>query len=265
MSRNFTGVNADNINLGDLANAKFDKNVAWTVAAFIRIEVLTGDERCVISKFVADARDQYIFTSDPTAPHGMKIHHSGTTFEGSFAISADTWYLVAGESDGGGTTDDMGLIVIGMDSTVHENSRFTPNASDATNNVADIVIGGRDPGQGGDNMDGDIAHVIYVDAELTQGDLLQYLHRPALMAAAWAAEHGVQFYLPIIGGSPEPDWSGKLNNGTVNGTTVSDMPPVAWNYGFDFGWQGAFTAAVVNPAFLFERRRFADIPLVVRN
>ena len=46
-------------------------------------------------------------------------------------------------------------------------------------------------------------------------------------------------------GSPDPDWSGQANNMTVAGTTVADHVRLGLPFGFDLGWQGAFTAAAV--------------------
>ena len=51
--------------------------------------------------------------------------------------------------------------------------------------------------------------------------------------------------IEMVGGSPEPDWSGVGNNGAVTNTSVADHPPIAPLF-HDFGdWPGAFTAAAV--------------------
>src|SRR3990172_4138139 len=49
----------------------------------------------------------------------------------------------------------------------------------------------------------------------------------------------------VRGSSPDPDWSGQANNMTVAGTTVADHVRLGLPFGFDLGWQGAFTAAAV--------------------
>jgi len=54
---------------------------------------------------------------------------------------------------------------------------------------------------------------------------------------------GLVLYIPLIGASPEPDFSGNALNGTVTGTSVADHAPVAPPFGFDMGWMGAFAAA----------------------
>ena len=53
------------------------------------------------------------------------------------------------------------------------------------------------------------------------------------------------FYAPIFGvGSPEPDYSGGGRHLTLNSVpTQQDHAPVAPQFGFGLGWQGAFTAA----------------------
>lgn len=45
--------------------------------------------------------------------------------------------------------------------------------------------------------------------------------------------------------SPEPDWRGgaTYNLALASTPTIADHPPVALPYGFDLGWEGAFTAA----------------------
>jgi hypothetical protein len=45
------------------------------------------------------------------------------------------------------------------------------------------------------------------------------------------------------GTSTQPDWSGNGNAGTVTGATVGDHVPLGPPFGYDLGWEGAFTAA----------------------
>lgn len=60
----------------------------------------------------------------------------------------------------------------------------------------------------------------------------------------------LKFYAPLHGYSPEPEIV-QGYQGTVNGTVVSDHPPVAPPFGFDHGWQGMFTeVAAVKPYYL---------------
>ena len=42
----------------------------------------------------------------------------------------------------------------------------------------------------------------------------------------------MQYYLPLIGESPEHDWSDKTNEGTVTGALVGENPPIGALYGY---------------------------------
>jgi hypothetical protein len=114
------------------------------------------------------------------------------------------------------------------DGTVLENG-LTGTGTDAAVQTANVILAGRDGG--GNNLDGDMAHAFTINGELTLAEIQQYRLSPAKTLADWNRKHGSTFYLPLIGLSPEPDWSGSGNNGTVNGTTVSDMPPTKTGYG----------------------------------
>lgn len=48
----------------------------------------------------------------------------------------------------------------------------------------------------------------------------------------------LKMYLPLGVASPEPDWSGNGNSGTINGTLpIGDHAPVGPSFGFDIGHQ----------------------------
>lgn len=73
---------------------------------------------------------------------------------------------------------------------------------------------------------------------LTLGELESVRYRGGFSTRA------ALFQLALFGtGSPEPDWSGNANNGTVTGAIQGDHAPAGPMFGFDYGWQGAFTAA----------------------
>ena len=244
MARNFNNSDSDRVNLGNVFS--FDKDVPWTVVCFARYENLTVDERAVISKLEpGDSTNwQFEILTKNTAPHKLVVY--GSNFDiiitGGTTIAVDTWYLVGLVSTGGGTTDDYELFALGMDGTVLENSvKGTPDP-DSSNNAADVVIGGRMTS--GDNHDGDVAHAACFDEQWVLQDFKDYLHSPARTAARHAAN--TIFYLPLIGVSPEPDFSPNTNTGTVAGTTISNGPPIGPLFGY--GTDRGFTVAAVGGA-----------------
>jgi hypothetical protein len=50
------------------------------------------------------------------------------------------------------------------------------------------------------------------------------------------------FYAPILGASPEPDYTAGGRALTLTGTTVTSHAPVMPLFAFETGWRGAFTA-----------------------
>jgi hypothetical protein len=62
MSRNFTDSNADEIDLGDVFN--YDKDEAWTCGAFVKFDVIAGDQRSIITKYTTGSDRQLRFESD---------------------------------------------------------------------------------------------------------------------------------------------------------------------------------------------------------
>ncbi len=60
-----------------------------------------------------------------------------------------------------------------------------------------------------------------------------------------------RFYyeLGFNGTGSQADWSGNGNAGTVTNATIADHVPLGPPFGFDLGWQGAFTAARVSPVY----------------
>lgn len=230
MARNFNNTSSDRLVLGDIF--AFDKDVAWSVAAFCRFEELTVDERAIVSKMnsVSGTLEQFELLATKESPPTFRVYSGSfvTVITGATTVTTGTWYLVGVVSTGGGTTDDLELFALTMDGTVIEDSvKGTPEAT-ASSNTADVEIGCR--ADGGDTMDGDLAHVVCVSTQWGLQDFKDYLRAPARKVAREAAN--AVFYHPIIGDSPEPDFSANTNTGTVTGTTVSNGPPIGPLFGY---------------------------------
>jgi len=98
-----------------------------------------------------------------------------------------------------------------------------------------------------DRMDGALFCTAYFkDREFTKQDILNYLRNPFRVRKQYSID--CVYFLPMgENASPEPDWSGNGNNGTVNGTAygIVSNPPVAPWAPFGEGWFGQAQAAAV--------------------
>lgn len=253
MSRNFNNSAGDRVDLGDVAGLDFDRTAMWTCVCFCRFEDLTGDERGLITKWdLGDsASRQFMLQTKKTAAHVFVVFTGGSTaLNGGATITTDTWYLVGCANDGSGT---LTLFSFTMDGTVLDDAVSGTSEANTSINAADIELGGRMGG--GDNHDGDIAHAAYFTRQWVLQDFKDYLRSPARKAARESANPG--FYLPLIGASPEPDWSGNKNNGTVAGTTITNNPPVIpYSAGF---WGHGPLIEVAAPGGFFTRRYYDDL------
>ena len=241
MARNFNNSDTDRVDLGNIF--AYDRDVAWTAVCFCRFEDLTGDERGLITKWDAEGANlgrQFQLQTKKTAAHVFQILSGGGTFiPGGATITTDTWYLAGVTCDGSQT---LRLFSLGMDGTVLDNAVSGTAAADATTNASEVELGGRE--DSGDNHDGDIAHAATFSTQWVLQDFKDYLRAPARTAARFAGSP--VFYLPLIGVSPEPDFSPNTNTGTVTGTTVSNGPPIGPLFGY--GTDRGLTVAAVGGA-----------------
>lgn len=244
MARNFDSTNPDLITLGDLAGAKFDKDDTWSVLGFFRIENSAGDDRAIVSKWgVTEVRQFLMATAGGTAPVPLALDMAAANrVTGGNNVELNTWYLGAAICNGIGS-GGLRMILLGMDGTVLDNA--TGDAVDPTTQTAVIEIGVK--GATGDPMEGDIAHVAYFNITFSLQDVKDYLRAPARTVARHAGN--AVFYLPLIGVSPEPDFSPNTNTGTVTGTTVGEGPPIGplFGYGTDRGFTVAAPVGGANP------------------
>ncbi len=92
------------------------------------------------------------------------------------------------------------------------------------------------------NIEGLIARVALWNVALADNDVRMF-HAGA--SPVRIRPDALVGYWEIYGAdSPEPDWSGQGNGMTLtNSPAQADHAPVASPFGFDLGWQGAFTAA----------------------
>ena len=247
MARGNDGSSGNFIDLGDITAARFERAETWTALAFFNLSASTPDDSAFITKY-ASGVSQFLFRTDnQAAPTNVEVGHGNDTaviINGASSIELNTWYLSAVICDGTSSAGDITLYTLGMDGTVIDDGVTGDSNPDESNLTTPVRLMTRT--STADELNGSMAHAAYIRSVLTKQDVFDYLYQPAKVVAKFkGVGNGVPFYQPLGLGSPEPDFSGSSNNGTVTGTpTITDNPPIAPWYGFDLGWQGAFTAAV---------------------
>lgn len=235
MARDFDGTSSDRIDISDTADLNAQSNM--TVMAWARFNAVASDG-VLLSKTVFDGdseQEGFIFFFDNSAPGGPDrisffIKDSGGTdrVDSVAAEVADEWHHWAAVLDD--ADDEMRLYKDGV--LVNTTTSVTRTPGTNTN----VLRLGMDTEAGATRLhDGRLAHCCFNNIDLTVGEI-----RHAM--AHGAVRHNLVFHLPILGtGSPERDWSGNGNHGTVTGTSQADHAPVGPYFAFDRGWPGAFT------------------------
>lgn len=187
----------------------------------------------MVSKFGPDSGDTQFECSvgSGTAPEILRVKTGdGHVFTGSAVFSLNTWYMVGVTCDGTASANDMNIYVATMDGNYDSNYNpaVATHQGDASTLTGPIQYGASGEPSFRYWFEGDIAHGVYVDAELSSSEILAYLRHPTIMAAVFNAKYGLQFYHPLGFGSPEPDYSGNQNDGAISGTpSISAMPPTS--------------------------------------
>ena len=240
MARNFATTN--NLSFGDLTI--FDGLGAISCAMWINPDALTNDARFV-GKGGADAGSQSIlFTMDTAANGQARIVISDGVSRwvadtGDSVIATGAWEHLAYVCSGG---DSGAIYKNAVSQTLTNVIAQTPST---INNTARLFRIGADEDTAG--IDGNIAEVSLWNRALSLAEV-----EIAYRAGPWAVPKGLLMYVPIFGiVSPESDFSGNNNHGTVTGTTRIDHPP-----GISAVWLAPHprrshmtAAAVANPAY----------------
>jgi hypothetical protein len=243
MARGNDGTINRYIDLGDIAAARFDKDVDWTFLSFFRVNQISTDDNAIVAKWGTGTNQQFMLRTDNT-PSGnapMEVWMNATLLiTGALNIVINTWYMAAVANVG--STNTLHLFLYQMDGTVLDDD-LTATSQDDTDQTAPIRLGARIADQ--DNIDGELAHAAYIDKQMSKAEIELYLRNPEEAVVKHITD-GVQFHLELGLGSPEPDFSGKGNNGTVTGAmTIEDNPPVAQGYGIEAGWRGITVSSPV--------------------
>jgi len=231
MSRVFDDDTANYVDLGDIAACKFETAQTWTVLCFFRRTTQTSHD-VIISKWSSGpARQFYIRVASSDDVHVYM--NSGKRINGATSVTTG-WYLVAVTNDGTGGAGGLKLYTMDMLGAFIDDA-VTGQASDDSNLTETIKFGKNNS----DPHNGEIAFAACVGNEMTKEQIIEYRHNPYMVVAKQATVH---FFLPLIGGSPEPDWGGADNPGTINGTLVVGSNPPIPLFNFD-EWAYAVAAA----------------------
>lgn len=234
MARTFAGTTsvANYVDVGDVTAARFLHADAWSALAFFYPTTLGGDQRNIMGKDDAGSTGQLRVRLGSGSPFGVEVRHAGALklTTGSTVLTVDTWYLLILTHSTSGDGGDLRAWVLDMDGAIVQSGSGT-TSGDATFLTGVVNVGQRINALN-DPFLGKIAHWCYVQADLSidgtaTAEMFAYVRDPGRMARFWKQEYGVPFYLPLGQDSPEPDWSGSGNNGTLTGTdAVSSDPPI---------------------------------------
>jgi hypothetical protein len=131
-------------------------------------------------------------------------------------ISTLVWTHLAVTWDGGATATNVHIYKNGVEVSYALQQNGTLSLQDDTNQS--FMIGNRSTTDR--TFNGKIAHVhAYKGRQLSIQEVNQILRFPG------SIQRNLAGYWPLIGGSPEPDYSGKGNNGAVTGALYSTESP----------------------------------------
>lgn len=237
MARTFGGATTVKLTSALTPNATTETLAIWARR--------TGDGGGSFGRMFASGVRALLNYNDGGGTTGYQFTRTWTGGTGQWITNAlpsiNVWHHICVTYDGGATTNDPIFYVDGA--SVAHTEQATPATALSAESAA-MVVGNRPT----DNREwqGDLAEAVYYqNVILTAGEIKTlYLFGPARLARTPA------FWYRIGVASPEPDWSGSGNAGTLTGTAgIADHPYVAAPFGFNSGWDGAFTAAAAPPAF----------------
>ena len=233
VSRNFVAASDEAIDMGDVLNTSPN----LTVCGMIRPDIVDA-RGVIISKWSAtNPLDQRGFLFEINSDGTLRAFvstdgsfQSGNVVSSTGTITANTWTHVAFVMDGSNT--DMLLYINGINdgsNTSGPATVFSPTSK--------LLIGAEhndnDPSGVAQEFDGDVAEAMHFNRALVANEIF------GIAARGRAISEGRDGYWALHGlNSPEPDWSGNGNNGTlVNTPTLANHAPIApyssrfWGHG----------------------------------
>jgi hypothetical protein len=217
----------DKVRPGDVTNAKFDYTTSWST--MFMWQTFNDKDTFLIYKWTnAGSQFRHITSSSQ-----FKVDHDGSQIILTGTVALNTWYLSAITCDG--TADPSSTVTLYIVELENNNNflvdgvtgTISSNDSDLT---APITYGHRSEGTFTANwLDGDMAMASYLhNVELTKSEVLHYARNPWAVIAKYSDD--ARYFLEMGRGSPEPDFTGNGNSGTVTGAIISPNPPLGPRY-----------------------------------
>ena len=229
MARDFAGGSSDRIDCGTFAVVSSE----FTMCCWVRADSFNSsrDDR-FISKADGAGTANHDWMLGKTDDSGPKLRAranrvSVTTF-GSTTLPTAAWFHAL-------LTYSNGVVTLYLNGSADGSD--THGSGNLPNNSNAVYIGNQ-PTSTSNAPDGRIAEVGIWSRVLTDNEIASL----ARGTPPSRFPDSLELYQPLGHGSPEPDYSGKLRNGTVTGAVVADHPPMMSAFGFDS--YGVFASAV---------------------
>lgn len=215
MARNFDGVD-DLIDFGTCGDSFMRENQACTIIVW---GYTRGTNSSSLVRRLSTNQVSFIINSTTAgklrfvvgAATNLDVVSSTNVTNNKWQSYAVTW---------GGDYTQASSVHIYIDSVeVSYGTQTNGSGALGDNSTAALTVGNNQALTS--DYDGILAHVQIFTRVLSASEIKQASYFPGSIT------NGLAFYAPLWGGSPEPDYSGNRNNGTVTGATVSsNNPPI---------------------------------------
>lgn len=212
MARLFDGIN-DFLDAGNPSALNLSGDEI-TVSLWIKLASSSNDGKIFAKWSDSPEAFQYLVQINGSDEPLFAIFNGGTSIaQGSTTLSVGVWYHIVGTYDGITVRVDLDGVEDGS----------TPNTGTMSSTAAPVRIGAGSGGSGTENpFDGDIGHCAIWDVALTASEIESLANG---INPLQIRQSNLLDYWPLNGQSTEPGIVGD-NNATVNGTTVSEEPPI---------------------------------------
>lgn len=236
MSRSFTGTNVINFGHGSALN----NVVPYSFCCWIFPNSAGGGNLGRI--FDKGSSNQKFWCLTQATSNAIRLRQDRATTNADAVSAANTVTMSAWAFFGCTYSDTNGAKIFkgtpdGLVAEVSYASNTVGSGAAKDDSTSDLNVGNSSAGVR--NFDGSIAEFMGMSGELTAKQFTQ------IMYGGFAVKPFI--YAPFYGdASPEPDFSGSAQNGTVTGASSAKPPPsFRGRFGFTAGWRGNYTAAAV--------------------
>jgi len=213
MARLFDQSNEDFLEFGDISSIDITGDEI-TVSVWLELDTANGEQKLVSKWSDSPLAHQYLMSITSAEKLQFVINNGGQRIAlGSTTISTGIWHNLVGRYNGSNVRAYIDGVQDG-----------TLNASgNIVNTSAPLVLGAGSGGSGSEQpLDGFLGHCAIWDVPLSEGEIESLANGISPLAIR---RDNLMFYAPLNGQNPELDVVSGLDL-TVNGTTVSEEPPI---------------------------------------